>query len=597
MSPIPIKRFGPTTKGAVDGANSILDLDGVVRYARNAVMDGAFRLMARPGTQVAMTFMDDQGPPAECTSVVAVVAFGDGCLVVAHSTITQKFYLYWLDDQISGWYSSTKVLTVSASATPVGVLWTAASAPAAVTIAEGLGIAYIAHANAGTSFKTMKFDTSVSPATLAAFQANLNGGGLADTYFRGVVSFQQHLWGWGYGSQTAGDNDRPELLRFSTPFFGAMAQSDSIGVGHRVRSQRERVVAAVVAGEVLYVGTNYSLWPVTGFGRNSWDKSRPIDDSYGFAGIFSAAAARDGWLYYWSHRGPLRGRGLAEPEPLWEGLPVATRRVVSDTSIVTVFDPDRDQVLFLYQNDASNRVSVLAAYDTLKDIWLGPDGDLGLGVRCAALVQPTLSPGPAGPPTGASTDGIGNTVATAHWTNGDSSPGTLTQIEYRVQGTANWTVATSAIPAGQTSYQLTGLASGTAYEWRAKHVRNGQSSTYLGPVAGSQFTTATTSLSPPTDVAINWEYDIPSKPSFLIRVTWRNSGESGVSTEIHLVKQAAAPPSGTLPLVSTVGPGISSYYRGADSGDTWWVEIRHTKTGVGVSAYAPVGGPISVDVG
>lgn len=501
----PTVPFGPFTKGVVDGANPLLDLKGAARYLRNAYLSGGARLLARPGTQVAMTLMDDQGSPAACTSVVAIVPFGDGALAVGHSTVTQKFYLYWLNDSVGDWYNLSKVAQGTLVASPVGVLWTGAASPESVTIAEGLGVAYIAHANAGSTFKTMKFDSTAGPpATLGAFQADLRGSGLEDTYFRGVASFQQHLWGHGYGSQAAGDNERPELLRFSQPFFAAMRQADSFGVGHRVRSQRERVVGMVVAGQVLYVGTNYSLWPVIGFGRDSWDKSRPLDDSYGFAGPFAAVAARNGWLYYWSHRGPLRVIGFNEPEPLFESMPVALAGVVNPKYVVATFDPDRDQVIFLYQDADSGRVSRLAAYDVLKGVWLGPDGDIGLGVRSAGLVQPTLAPGPAGPPTAATTTGIGSSVATAGWTNGENGPGTVTQLEYRLQGTGTWLVASASIVAGVVSYQLTGLSPSTSYEWRAKHIRNGQPTAYLGPVAGSQFTTAADTLLPPTNVGISY---------------------------------------------------------------------------------------------
>ena len=502
----PLVRFGPFVRGVIDDANSLLDLTGSARYIRNGALSGAGRLLVRPGTEVALTLMDDQGTPAEVTSVCAIIAFGDGALAVGHSTVTSKFYLYWLNDSLTDWYNTSKALQGTTSPLPVGVLWTGTATPETVFIAEGLGVAYLAHANAGTSFKTRKFDSTAGPpATLTDFQADLRGSGLEDTYFRGVVSFQQHLWGWGYGSQAANDNDRPELLRFGQPFFAAMKQGDSFAVGHRVRSYRERVVAAIVAGSVLYVGTNYSLWPITGFGRNSWDKSRPVDDSYGFAGPFAGTAARNGWLYYWSHRGPLRVIGLNAPEPLFEGLPKATGRVVSDTKIVATFDADRDQVLFLYQDQTSGRVSRLAAFDTLKEIWLGPDGDIGLGVRSAALVQPTLAPAPAGPPTTASTTNIGSTVATANWVNGEAGPGTKTQVEYRQQGAGNWIVATQSVAAGQTSYQITGLQPATAYEWRARHTRNGQGSTYLGPVAGSQFLT-TNGLAPPTAVALRFKH-------------------------------------------------------------------------------------------
>ncbi len=581
--PFPTKRLGPFLGGVTDAANPLV-VEGktVVRYARNAVLDGVGRLIARGGTAVALTLKDDQGAPATVTSVVALVPFGDGALAVGHSTVTSKFYLYWLKDDLTDWYNSSKALQGTTNVAPVAVLWTGAAAPANVMLAEGLNVAYIAHSLASTTFKTQQFDTTVSPAVLSAFQANLRGAGAEDTYFRGVVSFQQHLWGWGYGSQAAGDNSRPELARFSTPFFGAMAQSDSIAVGHRVRSVRETIVLGIVAGQALYLGTNFSIWPVTGFGRNSWDKSRPIDDAYGFAGIRSACAGPNGYLYYWSHRGPMRVLGYGPPEPLWPRVAQTIVGVVNEQNVVAGYDPTTDQVVWLYQDQASGRVSRLCAYDVLREAILGPDGDVGLGVNVLAFITPifaTAAPGPAGPPTTASTDGIGSTIATAHWVNGDSSPETVTQLEYRTpQGSGAWTVASSTIASGITSFQLTGLTQSLNYEWRAKHIRNGISTAYLGPVAGSQFMTAGP-LAAPTNCVLTY---IP--PPTYLKTAWTNSGESGVSTEIWHDS------GGGYALVNTVGPGSTSDFRNiAGQHGTFNAKVRHVKTGFIASAFSNVG--------
>ena len=218
--PLPVLRLGPFIKGVADSYNPVSGAQQIARYARNAVYDGLGRLKARMGTAVALTLMDDQGTPAPVTSVVSIVPFTDGALAIGYSVTTQKFYLYWLNDALNNWYNISKVLQNTLAPTPVGVLWTGATAPAPVTIAEGLGIGYIAHSNAGTTFQSMQFDSTQTPAVLSHFQQDLrNHGSPEDTFFRGFVSFKQHLWGWGYGSQLAGDNDRPELLRFSTPFF------------------------------------------------------------------------------------------------------------------------------------------------------------------------------------------------------------------------------------------------------------------------------------------------------------------------------------------------------------------------------------------
>ena len=436
--PFATKRFGPFQAGVTDAANPLL-LDGqpALRFARNAVLDGMGRLIARFGTTVALTLMDDQGSPAPVTGVCQVTPFADGALAVGWSSITQKCYLYWLKDDLTNWYNANKVLQNTLTPAPVAVLWSGVTTVPDITIAEGLNVAYIAHYFPGTSFQTRQFDTTVSPAVLGDYQANLDGTGLKQTFFRGVVSFKQHLWGWGYGSQAVNDGFRPELIRFSTPFFAPMAQSDNFAVGNRTRSVRESIVLAIVAGEALYIGTNFSIWPVTGFGRNSWDKSRPADDSYGIAGPHAAVAGPNGVLYYWSHRGLLRIQGYGPPEPLWPRIAQVIRGVVNDIFVCLAYDQSTDQVLVFYQDQTSGIISRLCAYDTIRNVFLGPDGDVGISVGCAGLVTPGLVnvptglPGPAGPPTGASTVAIGSTVATAEWADGDLSPDCLAQIEHR----------------------------------------------------------------------------------------------------------------------------------------------------------------------
>lgn len=564
-NPFVTKSFGEPNswlKGVVDAANPVQITSGALRFANNAVLDGIGALIVRNGGTPVLNLWADIGGgiTGRLTSVVCISAFGDGALIVGHHVGAQKMYLYWVPAAMNDYYDLNKVLQGSSTfVLPVGTLWTGAPDPVPVTIAEGLGVAYIAHSVAGSSFKTMKLDTTVGPpAVLSAFQANLDGTGVKDTYFRGVVSFQEHLWGWGYGSQAAGDNDRPELLRFSTPFFGPMAQADNFAVGHRVRSQRERIVEAKVAGEALYVGTNFQVWPVTGFGRNSWDKSRPADDSYGFAAVGATVAGPNGWLYYWSHRGLLRIHGNGPPEPLWPRIASMARSVIDDTLIRLAYDYATDQVLVVF-NDGSGHGSpgnsVLLAYDTIREAFLGPQGDMGTGVASMGTVQSVFTPPPAGAPSVAITTLVGRSVATANWTPGDVGLGVTSQIEIRQQGGTAWTVVNSTIAAGVASFRFTGLLPLTPYEWRVKHVRGGVSSAYLGPVAGSQFTTGANPLLPTGITLTLRDFTFGGSVAHLTVVSWTDTGENAI-TEVDFDGPLGAPPvSGTMPIQGTAPPG------------------------------------------
>lgn len=568
--------FGPFVKGVVDGANPSLDLTGAVRSATGVMYQGVQRLLTRPGTSVALTLLDDQVSPANVTSVCAVVPFADRALAVAHSTVTNKAYLYVLKASMDDWYNAAGALQGTTSPKPVGTLWSAITVAPDVTIAEGLGVAYIAHAqaqdSAGLYFATRTWDGT----TLADFAADLDGGGSKSIYALWVAPYHQHLFfgGFGSGNVAGATAYRPELLRFSTPNFGTPQASDSFTVGVRVRSDREHTLVAGLAGDALIVQGAYLTTRVTGYGRASWMREI-VDAQYGITGP-KAGVSDKGYWYCWTHRGPARFAQTGPIEPLWDAIPLLVASVVNPEKIVATADPDRDQVVFTV--DTGTGVRTRVSYDTRRNVWLGPSDDWGLVIRAGGIVDPVLSStasgvgAPIGPPTTASTTAVGATTATAHWVAGDVSAST--QVSHRVQGTTTWTVDTT-VGSGITSYTITGLTLAVAYEWRCAHVKGGQFSTYLGPSAATQFTT-NNQLQPPTNLGLS-EVSVS-----LITVTWTNSGESGVSTEIYV----QSPGTVGYALKETATPGYASAQVGVDAGaGVYQVEIRHVKSGYTASVY------------
>lgn len=96
----------------------------------------------------------------------------------------------------------------------------------------------------------------------------------------------------------------------------------------------------------------------------------------------------------------------------------------------------------------------------------------------------TLSSATAcGNPSGLSTSGISSSGATLSWTA--VAGATSYNIQYRVNGTTNWTTTSSTT----TSRSLTGLSAATTYNWQVQAVCSGGSSAY---VAGTNFTTSST---------------------------------------------------------------------------------------------------------
>lgn len=573
--------FGPFGKGIIDDMNTSLDGSGYLASAKHLFYQGGVVLKAGPGSEVAITLMDDAGTPAECTSVCEVVQWADGVLAVAHSTTTDEAYLYWLDADLTGWYNTSGGFTAATEATPLGVLWSAMTASPVVHVAEMLGTAFVTCVNSADS-DSLNFATKLwNGSTIATYTGDLDGaGGAEDIYALGCFSFQAHSWFWGMGSGTTAANVyRPELLRAGGPNGAGIAAtgSTSLSIGHRVRSKREKIVGACVVDQVAYVGTSYSVWAIRGYGIDTWEKTS-LDESFGFAGPKVACNA-NGVLYYWSPRGPMRVAGLGRPEPLWDSVPATVLDVVDVEKMICAFDPSSDLVKWFYRGSGVSANQLVCAFDVRRDVFLGPATDVGILAGAANFIAPvqgadaSASTGPAGDPTTAVTSSVYATTATASWTTGDATAST--QVQVKAQAGSTWTdVAT--VPPGTNSCQIAGLSGAVAYEWRCRHAKLGLYSGYLGPVAGSQFTTSST-LSPPTSLTLT---DVGPALSRQGLVAWVNSGETYVETEVYIddVYQGKA------------GVDEGTYYVTVPATASYAVKVRHIESGYTASAYA---GPTS----
>lgn len=406
-------------------------------------------------------------------------------------------------------------------------------------------------------------------------------------FFNGVTAFQQACWGFGYGAGTEPGytSYRPELARFSPPSFAPFQIEDSLTIGDRVRSARERIIAGFVAGNALYLGGASILTRITGYGRDSWYKT-VLDRSYGFVGPKCAVAVGD-TLYYWSPKGPMRVSESSAPDPLWDAIPAAVANVASPASIVAAFDLDTNHVLFFYDTGTGGRT--FCAFDVRRSVWLGPDADIGLSITSAGAITPLFAStavapdGPASSPATVSTTAIGPTTATANWANGDTL--SMTELSYRVQGTTSYTVFPVLAP-NTTSYIFSGLTVTTAYEWRVRNVRNGQYSAYDGPDANSQFTTTITTLTAPYSlVGVNRPTKtgpyITSPINLGAYLTWNNAGENNAATLIQYTPASG----GTHTL--TVGPGVSSALVQNLSAQLYQFSVCHTEVGFAPSPFTP----------
>lgn len=584
--PLSILPFGPFS-GVIDSANPTLNLTGKLRAMQGFDLIGAGKLVTRSGTATVLTFKDDQGSPADVTSVCGVWQFRDKAVAIAHSTGQTDCYLYVLNSSLTDWYNNAGTLQGTTSPQPAVVIWTGITTSPDVFVAEGLGTLYIAHAqgvdSTGLNFASKSWDGAFA-ATLTTLTADLDGAASAeDLYFNGVVAFQNHLFSWGFGSgTTAATAYDPSKARFSAINFGAFSASDSITIGNRVKSDRERIINGGLAGNALILQGTYITTRVTGYGRSSWFRE-VVDESSGITGP-KAGVSHRGYWWYWSHLGPQRIASSGPPEPLYDAIKALVASVVNPEKIVAAREPGSDCIVWYV--DTGSGVRTRVAYHVPTSQFLSADDDIGIVIRGAGEVAPIIastSAGvapPAGPPTTASTTSVGTSTATANWVTGDVTA--QTQVEYRIQGAGSWTVAT-LLPAGTLTYAFTGLSSLTDYEWRAAHYKGGQYSSYLGPVAGSQFTTlsgGSGGLLAPTNLAL------AQIAINRIGCTWTNSGEAGVETEVYLASDSGGSPGG-YSLKTTVATGVASATittPGSPSGGTFWVRIRHVLA-PGTSAY------------
>lgn len=609
--------FGPFTKGTVDSANALLDMKGALKNASNLYVVGLNQVRVRNGSSAVMTFKDDQGTPANVTSIRAVQPFKDRAIVIAHSTVTNKAYGYIVAADFTGWYAANDTLTTGTTAAPTVVLWTSITTPPDVYVAEGLGIAFVAHTQAadtsGLNWPTYRIGyniDSVNNWTAQTLQSNLDGAGSVNIYFSGVIAFEQHLWGWGFGAgNTAATGYNPSRIRFSNIIFGFndaanverdfFDSQDDLDLGNRTGSAREKILAAAVAGQALFLFGHETVSRIQGYDRDSWQKAI-VDTTYGIVGPKAVVSTGD-TVYYWTNRGPARLSGYVwygqegRPEPMWDGVIGGVTDAMTGgnpASIVAGFARDLDQVQWFYQANSTAGLVQFAAYDIRRDIWLGPVSSVGVQVACAGAVEPvytttSLPAPPSGAPSLTAATGVGATQGNINFTVADATASTEVSIQTHTGGT--WAVIATINPnPGPVSCTATGLAQSTGYDARVRHVKNGQFSSFSTNTSPYFTTTMFTALAP-TSLAGTTFGPPPFPSSSTGQLTW-TVNESGSQTEVW----EKGPSDPSFGRIATSPVGATSYTIGpVPTTGTYQFEVRAIKSGYTSSSFA---GPVSVNL-
>lgn len=214
-----------------------------------------------------------------------------------------------------------------------------------------------------------------------------------------------------------------------------------------------------------------------------------------------------------------------------------------------------------YTQQASFTPGVYGQYEILSrsiDRWCSgeycTDADSVRSSRCVTLADFSVA---ISGPTSVYAD------RTVTWTavlSGGTAPFTY---QWYVNGAPSGDSQSVALNTGATSFQLGVDVTDAMTESRG----------------ASQFVTV--QLAPPTNCQAQWI----GPPANYLRITWTNSGDAGVSTEVEIMKNG-----GPWTLVGTAGSGVTSFYYvlGSQTG-LFYARVRHAKSGYNASAYCTTG--------
>lgn len=164
--------------------------------------------------------------------------------------------------------------------------------------------------------------------------------------FRGVTRYLSYLVGWGYGSENAGDDNRPEIVRISLPDQPTVFRPEH----YFIAGQRgDPVLACYETGGVLAVRKASESYQIFGYDRPSFG-IRPVDQLFGVANSRLGVVVGER-NYFWSLEGPRIATGGASQDM---ALPLDLRGALVDGASIDTseafacYDPAERAVLFIF---------------------------------------------------------------------------------------------------------------------------------------------------------------------------------------------------------------------------------------------------------
>jgi hypothetical protein len=484
--------------GLVQNAEAGVLAPGTIQEGENFVPTPAGRQRTRGGSRVMATLMDDNVSPAEIDHVCAIWPFSPvGALIVGWSNAEDKHYAWRMDADMNFTTGTESTSRVDLTASP-SVTWDNASAPGRPVMAEVWERMFIADATTDISTRNELLSVQADGTVLSPSFA-FGSGAASELYPYCLEEYNGVLFIAGYGTEDAGDLDRPEYLRHS--FLGKSpdaADGFDLNAWLLLGAKGQRITALRKGRGLLIAAKENEFYRISGFGRAyaGWQyQVDQLDNTQGL-GIVNPKALEFAEGYWWgvSSQGPLRCDGfhvelLVGPRLQgWAGIDNTAEAWVR-------YHPERRLILFgLHPTETETGRSatfpwVVWAWDPTRDVWQ-PDLKFGIDLFHASAITTTSAEGPTAPPSAPVSSAETTSGYTASWTNGDATA----QVEFweKKETGGTWTLIDVLAPA-TASLARTGRDNHSSYYWRVRARKNGITSAWSADAG----TVAQTLIAPP----------------------------------------------------------------------------------------------------
>jgi hypothetical protein len=348
------------------------------------LFDGKAQL--RQGLGLQSVLVDDQPVALDVTVMLEPLRSESAAMGVGYATGNREVWL-------------NRMLVDGTSPIAVGLLGTLDGGvtfePPIIIGADSDNKFFIAHdePNPTSRIVTQVYDPEDFP-QLTNLQANLDGSGQNDVFFRGVVRHLSYIFGWGYGNFD--DPVRGDVVRVSNSGDSRIFEDFAF---FEAGQQGETIMVCRSAGPTLMVFKETETYEIFGYSPDTFG-IRLADSLFGAVGSRLAVSIA-GTVFFWSTQGPRLTSGGPSVDiavPLDIGGPdPATLVAESDPQdAFAAYDPRTRVVQFVW----GQRVYALSIRDPNRPRW--SYYELGETAQSSGLFFSTQSQaGGGGPPIGA----------------------------------------------------------------------------------------------------------------------------------------------------------------------------------------------------